>query len=261
MPAGLHSKLHKAGVASFIDDISSHAQLCKHFVESNYSTPPVPSGNTSGAESRSNKPGTSVAGATSASGVLGASTRAYIFNEVDRRPSFKKLRADMNPDTLPFILDATIPSWTASLLDLKPSSAHPSRSVSDYEEWLADADALSTRIPLIAVAAAPPIPQFYVGAPGSGAPEHYHEDAVNVLIHGEKRWYVHMPQEAQYSTVHVADYVSKVLPSLPPAQRPLQCTQLAGDVLYIPHGWSHAVLNMKTSIGFALEFSTPFQRY
>jgi hypothetical protein len=29
-------------------------------------------------------------------------------------------------------------------------------------------------------------PQFYIGVRGSGAPIHYHEDAVNILAHGEE---------------------------------------------------------------------------
>ena len=32
------------------------------------------------------------------------------------------------------------------------------------------------------------------------------------------------------------------------------CMQRAGDVLYVPNGWGHAILNTRTSIGFAGEF-------
>jgi hypothetical protein len=35
----------------------------------------------------------------------------------------------------------------------------------------------------------------------------------------------------------------------------MQCTQRAGDVMYVPAGWGHAVLNTATSVGLAVEFS------
>jgi len=48
--------------------------------------------------------------------------------------------------------------------------------------------------PLISSYPEPPNPQFFVGTRGSGAPHHYHEDAVNVLVYGEKRWFVPKPE-------------------------------------------------------------------
>lgn len=35
-----------------------------------------------------------------------------------------------------------------------------------------------------------------------------------------------------------------------------QCTQRAGDVMFVPTLWAHATFNMKQSIGVAHEFST-----
>jgi hypothetical protein len=34
-----------------------------------------------------------------------------------------------------------------------------------------------------------PSTQLFVGFPGSGAPMHYHRDAFNTLVHGDKLWY------------------------------------------------------------------------
>lgn len=115
--------------------------------------------------------------------------------------------------------------------------------------------------PLISSYPETPAPQFYLGGPGSGAPMHYHEDATNLLIYGKKQWYLHPPALAEYSTISIADYVRYILPGLKGAARPLQCTQQAGDLMFVPHGWGHAILNVETSVGYALEFSTPFQRY
>lgn len=86
--------------------------------------------------------------------------------------------------------------------------------------------------------------QLYVGGPGSGAPMHYHQDAINTLLHGSKHWYLQPPSKsptggdsAEFGTVAIADFVTKVLPFLPEDERPLQCTQRAGDVMVRWGGW------------------------
>ena len=115
----------------------------------------------------------------------------------------------------------------------------------------------------------PPKPQFFLGPPGSGAPLHWHKDAINYLAHGQKRWFLLPPQAARLSTTPVARWVARELPHLasddactlapggPHCAPPLECTQNAGDVIFVPAGWAHAVLNVETSVGVALEFSTP----
>lgn len=135
----------------------------------------------------------------------------------------------------------------------------------------------------------PPKPQFYLGPPGSGAPMHLHKDAVNALAHGRKRWWLLPPGKALYSSVPISHWLTESFPesaaaqgrdvdggsgsssrgnsnssgaqpsqpSLPSwASHALECTQGAGDVMYVPRGWGHAVLNTRTSVGFALEFAT-----
>ena len=46
----------------------------------------------------------------------------------------------------------------------------------------------------------------------------------------------------------------KELPQLPPERQPLTAVQEAGDVLFVPAGWSHAILNLREGIGLAEEF-------
>ena len=36
-------------------------------------------------------------------------------------------------------------------------------------------------------------------------PWHYHEDALNALVYGEKRWYLRPPEAATYSVEHPTD--------------------------------------------------------
>ena len=39
------------------------------------------------------------------------------------------------------------------------------------------------------------------------------------------------------------DYFRTVLPRLPPDQQPLQCTQHPGEVVFVPSGYWHTVVN------------------
>jgi uncharacterized protein YjlB len=34
----------------------------------------------------------------------------------------------------------------------------------------------------------------------------------------------------------------------------MECVQESGDIVFVPEGWGHAVLNLAESIGFASEF-------
>jgi ribosomal protein L16 Arg81 hydroxylase len=45
--------------------------------------------------------------------------------------------------------------------------------------------------------------------------------------------------------------VEKVLPTL--EVPPLQCVQHAGEVVYVPTGWWHGILNLCDSVGVAFE--------
>jgi hypothetical protein len=105
-----------------------------------------------------------------------------------------------------------------------------------------------------------PSPQFYLGGPGTGSPFHFHKDAFNALMYGKKRWFLIPPASALYSTVPISTWVVNTSLDGPKAPKGLQmCTQNAGDVLYIPHGWAHGVVNLETSVGVAVEFSSILQ--
>lgn len=112
----------------------------------------------------------------------------------------------------------------------------------------------------------PPKAQFYLGPPGSGAPVHIHKDAWNAMMYGHKTWFLMPPAHSIYSTVPIAEWIVAELnddgdASKHGSQHPSWrshmrvCEQHAGDVMYVPHGWGHGVLNMENSIGVAVEFS------
>ena len=118
---------------------------------------------------------------------------------------------------------------------------------------------------LLLVGLEPPMrPQFFLGASGTGSPYHVHKDALNILFAGEKHWWISPPSTSCYSTIPIIEWITTnttstidditSVSSCMPSNAMYQCTQMAGDMLFIPAGWAHAVLNLKTSIGVALEF-------
>ena len=99
--------------------------------------------------------------------------------------------------------------------------------------------------------------QFYLGPPLSGAPVHFHRNAWNILIYGQKRWFLYPPDKAFYSKQHVWDWWKQNRGggrekwTIDP---PLECVQYPGDLMFVPDMWGHAVINLKESIGLASEF-------
>eukprot|EP00117_Sycon_ciliatum_P046579 scpid45806/ scgid33341/ JmjC domain-containing protein 8; Jumonji domain-containing protein 8 len=91
--------------------------------------------------------------------------------------------------------------------------------------------------------------QFYVGPALTGAPPHFHNFAWNGLVYGAKRWFIFPPQKSLYSKQPVLDWYKTYTHG-----STLECTQHAGDVLFVPALWAHAVINLKESVGFASEF-------
>eukprot|EP00746_Dinoflagellata_sp_MGD_P059536 gnl/MRDRNA2_/MRDRNA2_253940_c0_seq1.p1 gnl/MRDRNA2_/MRDRNA2_253940_c0~~gnl/MRDRNA2_/MRDRNA2_253940_c0_seq1.p1 ORF type:complete len:523 (+),score=65.75 gnl/MRDRNA2_/MRDRNA2_253940_c0_seq1:112-1680(+) len=96
--------------------------------------------------------------------------------------------------------------------------------------------------------------QFSVGSSGSGSPVHFHHDALNILLSGRKRWWLWPPANAAMSRVHPSLFRAEgCLQKLGPA---LELIQEPGDIVYVPDGWGHAVLNVEDdTISVACEFS------
>lgn len=93
--------------------------------------------------------------------------------------------------------------------------------------------------------------QFYLGPAGSGAPMHFHGNALNTMAYGMKHWFLYPPSEAFYSTQPSAAFAEHDIR----ARESLQCVQYGGDVMFVPSLWGHATLNRRQSIGVAHEFS------
>merc|ERR1712019_290738 len=97
--------------------------------------------------------------------------------------------------------------------------------------------------------------QFYLGAPSSGAPFHFHTDAFNLLVYGRKRWFMLPPDRAVYSKRPAVEMILDEAFAKGGELEPIDCVQEAGDVLYVPNQWAHATINVEESIGVAYQFT------
>eukprot|EP01062_Namystynia_karyoxenos_P016474 TRINITY_DN16010_c0_g1_i2.p1 TRINITY_DN16010_c0_g1~~TRINITY_DN16010_c0_g1_i2.p1 ORF type:complete len:595 (+),score=132.12 TRINITY_DN16010_c0_g1_i2:73-1785(+) len=89
--------------------------------------------------------------------------------------------------------------------------------------------------------------QWTLGGAGSGSPPHLHQDALNGVCFGRKHWLLWPPSRAFVSARPAAEVFAGG------HDAPLQASQHAGDVLYVPEGWGHAVLNMEDTVAAAIE--------
>ncbi|XP_035666878.1 jmjC domain-containing protein 8-like [Branchiostoma floridae] len=94
---------------------------------------------------------------------------------------------------------------------------------------------------------------LFLGRSGLGLGWHAHGDAWNGVVFGEKHWYVYNrsafpPGMHFYESADWVEYVHKLLP---PNKRPLECTQEAGDIVYIPQDFHHSVVNVGETIAVA----------
>ena len=53
------------------------------------------------------------------------------------------------------------------------------------------------------------------------------------------------------------EWLSQVYSKIPSSEVPLHCTQEAGEVMYVPEGWYHAVTNEGDAVGVAAQNSEP----
>jgi hypothetical protein len=117
----------------------------------------------------------------------------------------------------------------------------------------------------------PVLTQFNLGPALTGAQPHFHGDAWNGLVYGRKQWFVSRPSRAFFarSGQRVIDWLATPLKLAQLTARDsedgtqddsastesdLLCVQEAGDIVYLPRLWGHAVLNLAQSVGAAVEF-------
>lgn len=98
---------------------------------------------------------------------------------------------------------------------------------------------------------------FFLGASGSGVVFHKHADTWNGVVFGNKRWFLYpiskTPPGGVYHGYTLLDWVERVYPNLEDKDKPLECVQRGGEILYLPEGYYHATLNLGDTIAVALQ--------
>ncbi|KAK7474975.1 hypothetical protein BaRGS_00033786 [Batillaria attramentaria] len=100
----------------------------------------------------------------------------------------------------------------------------------------------------------PPYFAARVGATGSGLTFHDHYDAWNGMVFGKKRWFVYPDNKSPPGGMKFTnrEWYEIIYPKLTREHRPLECVQEEGEIIYVPEGYYHAVMNIGDSIGFAV---------
>jgi hypothetical protein len=101
---------------------------------------------------------------------------------------------------------------------------------------------------------------WFLGPAFSGAPNHYHGHALNVLVHGAKRWFLTPPPHAEYDLKSGWEWYAQDYSRSKSKYKIYECMQYEAEVVYVPHSWGHVILNTRTSIGYAGEFKFYGQR-
>lgn len=118
----------------------------------------------------------------------------------------------------------------------------------------------------------PPFRWLIIGPERSGASWHVDPaltSAWNTLLCGRKRWALYPPGRVPLGvTVHVNEEDGDVnietpsslqwwlefYPLLPSEDKPIECTQLPGETIYVPSGWWHCVLNLEPTVAVTQNF-------
>jgi len=111
----------------------------------------------------------------------------------------------------------------------------------------------------------PPYRWIVIGPKGSGSPFHidpYRTSAWNGLISGRKRWalypYEKIPPGIEIdwdkdgnfesdSPEHIK-WMVEVYPKLKPSERPIECILEGGEMIFVPSGWWHQVVNLTDTV-------------
>ena len=94
-----------------------------------------------------------------------------------------------------------------------------------------------------------------LGPRGAGTPMRYGRAAVDLLMRGKRTWLLQAPSDATYSARHPAD-LTATAPWPWPKEQLYSCDQEAGDVIYVPDGWSKASLLEEEALSFMIEAET-----
>jgi ankyrin repeat protein len=99
-------------------------------------------------------------------------------------------------------------------------------------------------------------PLLIISAKNGSFPFHNHQHSVNALFYGKKEWMLVPPN---FAPIAIAKSISKnsweaTTMELETMGIVARCTQVAGDLLYVPRMWAHATRTQEESVAVAIEF-------
>jgi len=113
---------------------------------------------------------------------------------------------------------------------------------------------------------------FLCGPSRSGSPLHqdpHRTSAWNALLQGRKRWTIWPPDVIPpgvdkdlidtefYASPDVMKWFVDVYPKVRDEQRPLEIIQEEGEVIFVPSGWWHQVLNLTDTVAVTQNYCSP----
>jgi hypothetical protein len=87
--------------------------------------------------------------------------------------------------------------------------------------------------------------QHALGSNASSSPLHTHGRAINLVLHGIKRWLMFPLRKGVWSNQKVSKWWEDGQPELAPEG--LQCMQRPGDIIFVPDDYPHSVHNVETT--------------
>jgi hypothetical protein len=94
--------------------------------------------------------------------------------------------------------------------------------------------------------------QFYLGGVLMGSPPLHHKGHVfDSLVYGKKLWLLRPPARPEFSLEVMHGYLSEGKGS-----GATRCVQEAGDLLFVPAGWSHGSVCLSDCVGAAHQFGS-----
>eukprot|EP00041_Stephanoeca_diplocostata_P004298 m.42505 g.42505 ORF g.42505 m.42505 type:complete len:661 (-) comp15032_c0_seq1:1748-3730(-) len=156
--------------------------------------------------------------------------------------------------TIPYARQFGLPQYKIPLEyflneDAPPPS--PDAYVFDSEFLHQHADAVADiRIPEVFAGVKMHPMQFMLGPPQSGSPVHFHQDAWNACVFGRKLWVLLPANATSISTQSVRTWWAQHTSA---SDGTRMFVQEPGDVVYVPSGVAHAVINLDWSAAVAVE--------
>merc|ERR1719291_1239886 len=175
---------------------------------------------------------------------------------------FQTFLESMNSDAQ--LSEYSSPHWSAeSKLSNMTKTGRRNSSLYIFQPWedimtRGDFDAAVRRLPYLTGR----LDEYImIGSNGTGLFWHAHDSALNACVHGKRRWFLFPGGTGGAESASVDDQLREDLqlqqeggmrvwaesfyPALPEKhkRRVLECVQAKGDVIYVPEGFEHGVVN------------------